>query len=156
MRCQFVRLTELMCQNFKMLTKSQSVYIYMCVCVFYFYDFYGRLLFLISQLIIIIIIILLLLLLFGVEGQIGKETKDSGESQLGPAHISETLDTAIKTKHKYQGSSSLVFISEREHTKRENAGWSWCSFSDPRSLCQALQEEGLHCPHHLPEDLQGR
>ena len=56
MRCQFVRLTELMCQNFKMLTKSQSVYIYIyvcvcvcvCVCVFYFYDFYGRLLFLIS------------------------------------------------------------------------------------------------------------
>ena len=41
------------------------------------------------------------ILFFGVEGQIGKETKDSGESQLGPAHISETLDTAIKTKHKY-------------------------------------------------------
>ena len=42
MRCQFVRLTELMCQNFKMLTKSQSVYIYMCVCVcFIFMIFMG-------------------------------------------------------------------------------------------------------------------
>ena len=42
MRCQFVRLTELMCQNFKMLTKSQSIYIYMCVCVcFIFMIFMG-------------------------------------------------------------------------------------------------------------------
>ena len=77
-------------------------------------------LFLISQLIIIIIIIF-----FGAEGQIGKETKGSGGPQLGPAqpspaHISETLDTAIKNEAPKLGfQQPPLHFRERTHKERK-------------------------------------